>query len=57
LLAEGLIDCYNFSVPEDKHVELNKNYAYVALAFAMIVEFFNMKERKVKRKRDLEIKD
>lgn len=57
LLAEGLIDCYNFSVTNDKHIELNKNYAYVALAFAMIVEFFNMKERKVKRKKDLEIKD
>jgi predicted tellurium resistance membrane protein TerC len=57
LLAEGLIDCYNFSVPSGEHVELNKNYAYVALAFAMIVEFFNMKERKVKRKRDLELKD
>jgi predicted tellurium resistance membrane protein TerC len=57
LLAEGLIDCYNFSVSSSEHLELNKNYAYVALAFAMIVEFFNMKERKVKRKRDLEIKD
>lgn len=57
LLAEGLIDCYNFSVPHDQHVELNKNYAYVALAFALIIEAFNMKERKVKRKRDLEIKD
>ena len=55
LLAEGLIDCYNFSVPEEEHVELNKNYAYVALAFAMLIEAFNMKERKVKRKRDLEL--
>jgi predicted tellurium resistance membrane protein TerC len=57
LLAEGLIDCYNFSVPEEKHLELNKNYAYIALAFALLVEAFNMKERKVKRKRDLELKD
>jgi predicted tellurium resistance membrane protein TerC len=57
LLVEGLFDCYNFSVPEEKHLELNKNYAYVALAFALIIEAFNMKERKVKRKRDLELKD
>jgi predicted tellurium resistance membrane protein TerC len=57
LLVEGLLDCYNFSVPEDEHLELNKNYAYVALAFALIIEAFNMKERKVKRKRDLELKD
>ena len=57
LLAEGLIDGYNFSVPEEKHVELNKNYAYVALVFAMVIEAFNMKERNVKKKRDLELKD
>jgi predicted tellurium resistance membrane protein TerC len=57
LLAEGLIDGYNFSVPHDQHVELNKNYAYIALAFAMLIEGFNMKERREKRKRDLEIKD
>lgn len=57
LLAEGLIDGYNFSVPEDKHIELNKNYAYIALAFAMLVEGFNMKERSVKKRRDLEIKN
>jgi len=55
LLTEGLLDCYNFSVPEEEHIELNKNYAYVALAFALIVEGFNMKERKVKRKKDLEL--
>jgi predicted tellurium resistance membrane protein TerC len=53
LLIEGLLDCYNFSVPEEKHLELNKNYAYIALAFALLVEIFNMKERKVKRKKDL----
>lgn len=53
LLAEGLIDCYNFSVPEEEHVELNKNYAYIALAFALIIEMFNMKEKAVKRKKNL----
>lgn len=56
LLAEGLIDCYNFSVPEEGHVELNKNYAYVALGFALLIEAFNMKERTVKRKKDLDLK-
>lgn len=53
LLAEGIIDAYNFSVPEDQHFELNKNYAYIALAFALVIEIFNMKEKKVKRRRDL----
>jgi len=57
LLAEGLLDAYNFSLPEHKHLELNKNYAYLALAFAMLIEFFNMKERSVKRKRDLELEE
>lgn len=52
LLVDGLLDCYNFSVPEDKHLELNKNYAYIALAFALLIEAFNMKERKVKRRVD-----
>lgn len=55
LLAEGLIDSYNFSLPEEKHVELNKNYAYVALAFALLIEAFNMKEKSVKRKKDLDL--
>lgn len=53
LLVDGLLDCYNFSVPEEKHLELNKNYAYVALAFALLVEAFNMKEKKVKRNKDM----
>jgi predicted tellurium resistance membrane protein TerC len=53
LLAEGLIDSYNFSIPEENHIELNKNYAYIALAFALLVEVFNMKEKAVKRKKDL----
>jgi predicted tellurium resistance membrane protein TerC len=57
LLAEGLIDAYNFSVPEEHHVELNKNYAYVALGFALLIEFFNMKEKRVKRDKDLKLKD
>jgi predicted tellurium resistance membrane protein TerC len=53
LVAEGIIDSYNFSVTREEHFELNKNYAYVALAFALLIEMFNMKERKVKRKKDL----
>ncbi len=53
LLAEGIIDSYNFSVPEEKRIELNKNYAYIALAFALLIEVFNMKEKAVKRKKDL----
>ena len=57
LLAEGLLDCYNFSVDEAEHLELNKNYAYLALAFALFVELFNMKENRIKRERDLGIKD
>ncbi|MBK9283190.1 MAG: TerC family protein [Sphingobacteriaceae bacterium] len=55
LLAEGLIDSYNFSVPHDKHIELNKNYAYIALAFALLIEMFNMKEKRIKRKKDLNL--
>lgn len=57
LLTEGLLDCYNFSLEEAKHLELNKNYAYLALAFALFVEIFNMKEKRIKRERDLDIKD
>jgi predicted tellurium resistance membrane protein TerC len=55
ILAEGIFDCYNFSVPEKEHLELNKNYAYIALAFALLVESFNLMEGKVKQKKDLEI--
>ncbi len=55
LLAEGIIDSYNFTVSEIEHVELNKNYAYIALAFALINEVFNMREKRAKRKRDLEL--
>lgn len=56
LLADGLIDCYNFSVPHTQHIELNKNYAYIALGFALLIEAFNMKERRVKREKDLGLK-
>jgi predicted tellurium resistance membrane protein TerC len=55
LLGEGLLDAYNFTRPHDQHIELNKNYAYIALAFALLIEIFNMKERKVKRKKDLDL--
>lgn len=57
LLAEGLLDTYNSTLPEEQHIELNKNYAYVALGFALLIEAFNMKERRVKKKRDLNLKD
>ena len=54
LLAEGLIDCYNTTIQvESDKVELDKNYIYIALLFALIVEGFNMKERRVRRKREL----
>ncbi len=55
LLTDGLLDCYNFSVPEEQHLELNKNYAYIALAFALLIEAFNMRERKVKRRQDMDL--
>lgn len=57
LITEGFLDCYNFSVPAAEQLSFNKNYAYVALAFALLIEAFNMKERKVKRKKDLNIRD
>ncbi len=57
LLVEGLFDAYNFSVPEAEHLHLNKNYAYVALGFALLVEVFNMKEKNQKKKKDLGIED
>lgn len=52
LVAEALIDSYNSTLPHEKHIELNKNYAYIALAFAMMIELFNIKERKIKRAKD-----
>lgn len=57
LVAEALLDSYNTTVSEDHHIELNKNYAYIALAFAMMIELFNIKERKVKRERDFNQED
>lgn len=52
LVAEAIVDSYNTTLAHDKHIEINKNYAYVALAFAMMIEFFNIKERKIKRAQD-----
>jgi len=52
LLAEAVIDAYNTTVTGEHRVEINKNYAYVALAFAMLIEGFNMWERKIKRDKD-----
>jgi len=52
LVAESIVDCYNSTLPEKEHFHINKNYAYLALAFAILVELFNMKERKVKRSQD-----
>lgn len=49
LIAESIIAAYNYNLPKEEHIELNKNYAYVALAFALISEWLNIKEKKVKR--------
>ncbi len=48
LVGEAMTDAYNFSVTEEHHVELNKNYAYIALGFALLIEVFNMRERKAR---------
>lgn len=52
LVAEACVDAYNFTVSEEHHVEINKNYAYIALGFALMVELFNMRERRIKREHD-----
>lgn len=52
LIGESVLDSYNFSIPEEEHIELNKNYAYIALTFAMFIEFLNMRERKLRKKKD-----
>jgi predicted tellurium resistance membrane protein TerC len=57
LVAEALIDSYNSTLPHEQHFELNKNYAYIALAFAMMIELFNIKERKIKRAKDFTQQD
>ncbi|MBS1650862.1 MAG: TerC family protein [Bacteroidetes bacterium] len=56
ILAEGIIDAINFTKSESEKIELNKNYAYVALLFSLINEWFNMRERSNKRKKDLTLK-
>ncbi len=57
LVAEALIDSYNSTLPHEQHFDLNKNYAYIALAFAMMIELFNIKERKIKRAKDFTQQD
>ncbi|MBK7309207.1 MAG: TerC family protein [Sphingobacteriaceae bacterium] len=52
LVGEAMIDAYNFTVPEAEHLHLNKNYAYIALAFAMFIEFLNMREKKIRRRKE-----
>ncbi len=53
LVAEAVISAYNYSLPHEQHIELNKNYAYAALVFALVSEWINIKERKVKRDKSL----
>lgn len=53
LIAESVISAYNYPLPHEQHIELNKNYAYVALAFALISELINIKEQRVKRNKSL----
>ncbi len=55
LVGEATLDSYNSVMPEDQRLEINKNYAYIALAFAVFVELFNMKERKIRRKKDYDV--
>ena len=52
LMAEAIADSYNSTVSEAFHLEINKNYVYIALLFAMVIEFFNMWERREKRRKD-----
>ncbi len=54
LVGEALTDAYNFSVPEEKHLELNKNYAYTALGFSLLIELLNLWEKKKKAKKKKE---
>lgn len=53
LVAESFISAYNYPLPKEEHIELNKNYAYVALAFALISEWINIKEQRIKRDKSL----
>ena len=57
LVGEALVDCYNTTLPHEEHIEINKNYAYIALAFAMMIELFNIRERKMKRAHDFKQED
>lgn len=57
LIGESLVDCYNTTLPEHAHIEINKYYAYFALAFAMMIELFNIRERKIKRDHDFKQDD
>ena len=57
LLAESVTDAYNTTVSPEFKVEINKNYAYVALAFAILIESFNMREQKIKRDKDFKQED
>jgi predicted tellurium resistance membrane protein TerC len=52
LVTEAILDAYNFSVPETEHVELDKNYAYIALGFALFIEMLNMREKKLRKRKD-----
>lgn len=62
LTAEAITDGFNImmkfppgTTEEAKHAaqyHLNKNYAYIALAFALFVEILNMRERKKKQQRN-----
>ena len=57
LVGEALVDCYNTTLHHEEHIEINKNYAYIALAFAMMIELFNIRERKSKRVHDFKQED
>ncbi len=49
LAIEAVLICYNTSLPHEQHIEFNKNCVYVALAFALAIEYFNIKERRNKK--------
>lgn len=53
LLAEGIADAYNFSVAPEQRIHINKNYAYFSLAFALMIELFNIVEKREKIKKNL----
>ncbi len=57
LVGESVIDSINSTIPnKEEHIEINKNYAYIALAFAIMIELFNMKEKKIQRQKDFDQK-